>query len=276
MNKKMLEDICGTDLFGSVVKTLSDSLFAADGKYKEVLKLIEPLYQAVQSVALMLIFIYFMIAVIDKLSGENFTWEQLWRQMALLLVSMYLINHGFDLLELLFDLGMALLSKVAAVIPEGGGVLGVESAEALLKEFEDSLGLSGVAKILKSVIIFVWLLIPWALSWVMGLCVKIILYSRVIEIYVRTVFAPIALADFYQGGLQSAGFRYLRNFLAVAIQGSIILVIAAIYSALFTTVVSSAGLNIFAFLGLYLAFLASAIMLMFKSLSVAKELVGTA
>ena len=65
MNEKMLEDICGTDLLTSVISVLEIDLFSSSGKYASVLRLIEPLYQAVQTIAVMLIFIYFMIGVID-------------------------------------------------------------------------------------------------------------------------------------------------------------------------------------------------------------------
>lgn len=270
----MLEDICGTDLLQSILEVLKHDLFSQNGDYAKVLDIIEPIYSVIQTTAIMLVFVYFCIAIVDKMSSESFTPEQMIRQIALLFVSKFLIDYGMDLMILLFDIGLTLLSDVAAKIPSTTTTLSSAEAKRMLDEFEASLGVSGVLKILKGVIVFVWLLIPWALSWIMGLCVKIIMYSRVIEIYVRAVFSPLALADFYQGGLQSAGFRFLRSFLAVAIQGTIILVIAAIYSALFTTVVSSAGLNFFSFIGLYLAFLASSIMLMFKSLSVAKELTG--
>lgn len=270
----MLEDICGTDLLQSVLDVLAIDLFSGTGKYSAVIDIIEPIYTVVQNAAVLLVFLYFCIGIFDKLSSDHFTMEQLLRQIALLFVAKYLIDYGMDLLELLFNLGLTLLSDVAAKIPATHRMLDANTAKSMLDQFEASLGLTGILKIFEGVIVFIWLLIPWALSWVMGLCVKVIMYSRVIEIYVKTVFSPIALADFYQGGLQSAGFKFLRGFLALAIQGAIIIVIVAIYSALFTVVVPTAGTNFFAFIGLYLAFLASAIMLMFKSLSVAKELTG--
>lgn len=271
----MLEDICGTDLFDTIIRILTIDIFANEGAYGKVFSRVQDMYEAVQSVAVVLIFIYFMIAFVDKLSGENFTFEQMFRQIILLLVAKFLIDHGLEIIQLLYDFGTALLAEVAAPIPEGGGAMGADNAKELLKEFEASLGLSGFMKVLKDVIVWLWLFIPWIFSWILGICVKIIMYSRMIEIYVRAIFAPIAFADFYQGGLQSAGFRYLRNFLAVAIQGALILSIAAVYSGLFTTVVASAGLAFHNFLGLYLAFLSAAVMLMFKSLSLAKEIVGT-
>lgn len=276
MNQKMLEDICGSDLFDTIIRILTIDIFATDGAYGKVFSRVQDMYEAVQSVAVVLIFIYFMIAFVDKLSGESFTFEQMFRQIILLLVAKFLIDHGMEIIQLLYDFGTALLVEVAAPIPEGGGAMGADNAKELLKEFESSLGLKGFMKVLKDVIVWLWLFIPWIFSWVLGICVKIIMYSRMIEIYVRAVFAPIAFADFYQGGLQSAGFRYLRNFLAVAIQGALILSVAAVYSGLFSTVVASAGLNFLNFLGLYLAFLSAAVMLMFRSLTLAKEIVGTA
>lgn len=274
MLESMLNDICGSDLVTSIYDTLSVNLFSSGGKYAAVLSVIRSLYNIALPIGVMLMFIYFMLALVDKLSSESFTWEHLWRQLALLLATKYLMEHAFELLELLFGVGMAILGKFSSVSGTSISAVAID-ADTIISEFRNSLGVLGSIKWIGNIILFVYLLIPWMFRWVMGLCVTIICYSRVIEIYVRAAFAPIALSDFFHSGLQSGGWKYLKNFLAVSLQGAIILVIAIIYSGLFQTITVSYGGNIFGFIGAYLAFYASAVMLMFKSLSLAKDLVGT-
>lgn len=269
----MLNDICGPDLFTSIYDTLSVNLFSSGGKYSAVLSVIRSLYNIALPIGIMLMFIYFMLALVDKLSSESFTWEHLWRQLAMLLAAKYLMEHGFELLELLFGIGMAAMSKISVVSGADVSAAAID-AEAMISGFRDSLGGWNIP-IIRDVIMFVYLLIPWALSWLMRLCVSIICYSRVIEIYVRAAFAPVALSDFFHSGLQGGGWKYLKNFLAVSLQGAIILVIAIIYSRLFQSITIDDDGNFFRFIGAYLAFYASAVMLMFKSLPLAKDLVGT-
>jgi len=280
MLENMLVDICGLDLFDSIFETLSINLFSTSGDYSVAIKTVTKINQnVIQPVAVMLLFIYFMLAVVDKMSSENFTWEQLWRQMAMLLAAKFLIEHGFEILELLFEVGMSVASKVelaisASLLDDPDAMVTNENAKKLIEGFKDGLKLSGIMQVFESMILFIYLLIPWLFSWIMRLCVSIICYSRVIEIYARATFAPIALSDFFHSGMQGGGWRFLKNFLAVSLQGAMLLVIAAIFSALFKQLVVDEQ-NLFAFIGTYLAFFASAIMLMFKSLSLTKEIIGT-
>lgn len=266
----MLKDICGSDIFSSIYETLSQNLFGA-GDYSAALNVVKTLNNAIIPLALMLMFIYFMIAVVDKLSSENFTWEQLWRQMAMLLAAKYLMEHGFELLEIFFNIGMALAAKFDGL----GSTLVAEAAldtEALIEGFHDSIG-SFLPDFIVKIIMFIYLLIPWLFSWIMRLCVGVICYSRVIEIYARATFAPVAIADFFHSGLHGSGFRFLKSFLAVSLQGAMILVIAMIFSSLFGSITVNEA-NLFKFIGKYLAFYAAALMMMFKSLSLTKEVIG--
>lgn len=274
MLEGMLNDICGPDLFSSIYDTLSVNLFSSGGKFSAILSVIRTIYNTLMPIGVMLMFIYFMLALVDKLSSENFTWEHLWRQLAMLLAAKYLMEHGFELLELLSGIGISIMGKISGINGAGVSATAID-AEAMISQFRDSIGVLGYIEWIGNIVMFIYLLIPWVISWIIGLCVNIICYSRVIEIYVRAAFAPIALSDFFHSGLQGGGWKYLKNFLAASLQGAIILVIAIIYSGLFQAITIDDDGNIFRFLGAYLAFYASAIMLMFKSLPLAKDLVGT-
>ena len=107
------------------------------------------------------------------------------------------------------------------------------------------------------------------------MCVKIICYTRLIEIYIRAAFAPIAFSDFFHNGFQGGGWRFLKSFLAVCLQGAVILCIGAIFGALMPVIFNLGGdTTFFSAMGRYFAILAAAVMLMFKSLSLTKEFVG--
>lgn len=272
----MLNDICGMDLFNSIFETLTVNLFSSGGKYGSAFNMASRLYSnAIMPVAVMLMFIYFMLAMVDKLSQENFQWDQLFRTMAMLLASKYLIEHGFEILKLLSDIGLAFAAKIQS----WSGYVGdtseeIAEAATLIESFREGLGLDGVfTSWLGDLLMFIFLFIPWLGSWVMRLCISIICYTRVIEIYVRATFAPIALADFFHSGMQGTGWRFLKSFMAVCFQGALMLVIAVIFSELMVQIIAD-DQNLFTFIGAYLAFAASAVMLMFKSLALTKEIVG--
>lgn len=265
----MINDICGPDLFKDILEILSMNLFADS----PVLEAVKGLHEVIKPIALLLAFVYFMIAFIDKTTSENFTWEQIFRQMLMLLASVFLINHGFEILEYLFGIGMMVAGDVSEYYTETAQK--TVEVEAIIESWKESSGFFGwMPDIFVKGFLIIFLLLPWLISWAMGLVVSIICYSRMIEIYFRATFAPLAVTDFFHSGLQSAGWRYLKNFLAVCLQGAAILVIAIIYSKLMETM-SVDETELFKFIGKYLAFYASAIMLMLKSLSLTKEIVGT-
>lgn len=275
MIEGMLEDLCGKDLFSGIWSTLKVNLFSTSGEYKTVLNIVTDLYEStVQPIAIYLMLIFFMVGLVDKLSNENFTWEQLGRQFAMFFLSVGLITHGFEILEKLFEFGLVFATDVHTLVKDN---LYPSDKLDLVKEVVDTFKATiKVPNFLKDIVLFVYLLIPWAFSWIMGLVVKIICYTRVIEIYARATCAPIALSDFFMNGFQSAGWRYIKAFLAVCLQGAVILIITTIYSALFTIVAASVdpGLSFFKFLGVFVALMASGCMLMLKSLSLCKELLG--
>lgn len=276
----MLNEICGSNLFADIYETLSVNLFSGGCAFGAAYSVVHAIYNSVMSIGVMLLFVYFVLALVDKMSSDNFTWEQLWRQFALLLAGKYVMENGFQILELLFNIGMATAARISALGDPSFSETAIDAA-AIIEGFTESF--SSFLAVIAKPIMMIYLLVPWLLAWIMGLCVNIICYSRVIEIYARATLAPIALSDLFHSGLNGAGWRYLKSFLATALQGALILVIGIIYSALFRDITMNPpegswfllGVDgLIKFIGKYLVIYASAVMLMFKSLSLSKELVG--
>lgn len=275
MLENMVQDICGGDIFSSITDILAINLFDKTGPYQPVITTIETIQNAITTVGVMMLFIYFCVSLVDKCSSDTFSWEQLWRQLALLVATKYLMEHGFELLNLLFQIGLSVTAEVQADITVPVTTM---DAAAMIAAFKESLNLPKICEILflDNIIVFCQLLLPWLGSWIMHLTVSVICYSRIIEIYVRAAMSPIALADFFNNGLQGSGWRSLKSFLAVSLQGAVIFVIAIIYSKLFVSLNLDESMGFFSYLGVFLVIYASSIMLMFKSLSLTKELVGVA
>lgn len=269
MIQNMIKTILGGDIFQDAVKILSKGPF----EYPGIKELVNNIYNVAMSFAVCLLIVYFLLKLVEILSSENFTWEQLWKQMAMFMAAKILMDYGMDIVVGLFNLGTILLNSLGSVAKIDTSSL--YDAALLEKQFSKSLGLTGVMKVLEGVLMFVYLLIPWIVAWALSMCVKIICYTRLIEIALRASFAPLALSDFFHSGLQGTGWRFLKNFFAVCLQGAVILAIAMIYSKMFSSIIVGGETNILVFSGLVLAYSASAVMLMFKSLSFTKELVGS-
>ena len=69
-------------------------------------------------------------------------------------------------------------------------------------------------------------------TWVLTICIFIITFGRMIEIYLVTSVAPIPMATMASRESGNIGQNYLRSLLALAFQGFLIIVCVAIYAAL--------------------------------------------
>ena len=68
--------------------------------------------------------------------------------------------------------------------------------------------------------------------WALTICIFIIIYGRMIEIYLVTSIAPIPMATMMGKEWGGMGQNYLRSLLALAFQGFLIIVCIAIYAVL--------------------------------------------
>ena len=68
--------------------------------------------------------------------------------------------------------------------------------------------------------------------WALTICIFIITYGRMIEIYLVTSVAPIPMATAVNREWGQMGQNYLRSLLALAFQGFLIIVCVAIYAVL--------------------------------------------
>ena len=69
-------------------------------------------------------------------------------------------------------------------------------------------------------------------TWALTICIFIITFGRMIEIYLVTSVAPIPMATMVSRESGNIGQNYLRSLFALAFQGFLIIVCVAIYAAL--------------------------------------------
>lgn len=68
--------------------------------------------------------------------------------------------------------------------------------------------------------------------WILYICIFIVVYGRMIEIYLVTSLAPIPMSTMLNREWGSVGQNYLRSLLALAFQAFLIIVCVAIYAVL--------------------------------------------
>lgn len=108
------------------------------------------------------------------------------------------------------------------------------------------------------------------IAWVLSICIFIIVYGRIIEIYMVTSVAPIPMATMMNREWGQMGNNYLRSLFALGFQAFLIMVCVAIYAVLVQGI--SVGNDISAALWTCISYTVLLCFTLFKSSSVAKSI----
>lgn len=79
--------------------------------------------------------------------------------------------------------------------------------------------------------------------WALTICIFIIVYGRMVEIYLVTSVAPIPMATMLNREWGQMGQNYLRSLLALGFQGFLIIVCVAIYAVLIQNIVVESSVS---------------------------------
>lgn len=146
----------------------------------------------------------------------------------------YILTHTFDIVMAVFDLAQRAINGSAGIISGSLNVnLAMDGLQAQLEAMEwyALLGLYMESAILS--------LCMKALS----VCIFLIVYGRMLEIYLTTSVAAIPFATMVNREWGSIGQNYLKSLFAVAFQGFLIMVCVAIYAVLLNSTVFSDNIH---------------------------------
>lgn len=269
---EFLKTVLTTGLFDSLNNYLS--LKPNDGEYTDVWNILisgtESIFEAViLPIGIGICTLYFLIGLLDKISSEQINLEQFLKAFMKLVIVVYLISNSLDVLNALLNLGNHFYVKIYEKINNN-----FSSASAIT--FYDNL-IAGANTTTEKFGVIMQLFFPAIASFIAQAIVGFICYSRLIELYLRAMFTPIAVSDIFVGGANSNGFRYLKGFLALAMQNAVIYLIAYIYSIVSAGVVDTIVNGDPSFLDVTIGTLAlsfAACGLLLKSLNITKEIVG--
>ena len=180
-------------------------------------------------IGLTLILIYFLTEVIDHLQTTSATPEYIFKNLIKLFIG---ILVGANVCQYFLDINSAMNNFTRNISGEIElSVSGEKDNNKDDKKEESNIDLSKMTKkINKSnagvrVGYYIWLFVCMIVVLLIKLSVSFIVYSRMLKQYLYTVFAPIGVSDIISGGFNSRGFKYIKQFIALCLQGAIIIVI---------------------------------------------------
>ena len=137
-----------------------------------------------------------------------------------------------------FNITMAVFDVSQQVIAGAGGIIAGSTAI-------DSAALDGMQATVEAMDLgpmlglYLQSFIVQTTMWVLGILIFVIVYGRMIEIYLMVSLAPIPFSTFGNREQSQIGQNYLRSLFAIGFQGFLILVCVGIYAVLIQSVAFS-------------------------------------
>ena len=151
-------------------------------------------------------------------------------------VAVYLVTHTFDITMAVFELAQHVVGGAAGVI--GGNTrINVNSA---LSSMQSQLGLMEIPELL--LLVMETSLVSLCMK-IMSILITVILYGRMIEIYLYCSVAPIPFATMTNREWGQIGNNYLRSLFALGFQGFLIMICVGIYAVLVNTMIIANNLH---------------------------------
>lgn len=137
-----------------------------------------------------------------------------------------------------FNITMAVFDVAQQVISGAGGIISGSTAidDAALQGMQQTIEAMDLGPLLG---LYLQSFIVQTTMWVLGILIFVIVYGRMIEIYLMVSLAPIPFSTFGNREQSQVGQNYLRSLFAIGFQGFLILVCVGIYAVLIQSVAFS-------------------------------------
>ena len=134
-----------------------------------------------------------------------------------------------------FNIVMAVFDVCQTVISGSGGIIGASTAvsDSAIAAMEATLETYGVGTLLG---IYLMSFVIQLTLWILSIVIFVIVYGRMIEIYLMTSLAPIPLSTFGNREQGQTGQNYLRSLFALGFQGFLIMICVGIYAVLIQSI----------------------------------------
>ena len=145
-------------------------------------------------------------------------------------IAVYLLSNCWDITLAIFDVGSHIVSEVTgSYLGNSADSLGVWGAN----EFNLEIASMNVAELIGACLESV--LINTALS-IMAMLIMVILFGRMMEIYMYISIAPIPFATFINKEWATVGTNYVKNLCALAFQAFFIIICVVMFNVLVSNI----------------------------------------
>jgi hypothetical protein len=151
-------------------------------------------------------------------------------------IAVYLVTNTFDLVMAVFDVGQSLVNAASGVI---GGTTAIDIS-ATIATMETEMATMELGELLQ--LTLETALVSMCMK-IISILITVILYGRMIEIYLYSSIAPVPFATMANREWGQIGNNYARGLLALGFQDFFIMVIVGIYCVLVSQMTVAANIH---------------------------------
>ena len=167
--------------------------------------------------------------IVDRNNFHDFDIGQIYKWVFKTFFAVMIVTNTWNLVMAIFDLAQHVVNNAAGVILSDTAIdlsTIVTDMEARLMEMEIGPLFS----------LWIQSALIGIISWILTVCIFVIVYGRMIEVYLVTSIAPIPMATMGNREWSSMGQNYLRSLFALGFQAFLIIVCVAVYAVLVQTI----------------------------------------
>ena len=172
--------------------------------------------------------------VISHNNLENFETWIFWKWIFKTYVAVMLITNTMNITMAVFDVAQHVVTESGSIIADSTAI-----DDSTLATMESTLMTMDIGSLLS---IFLQSFVVQFLIYILSALIFVIVYARMIEIYLMVSLAPIPFATFGNKEQSMIGQNYLRSLFALGFQGFLIMVCVGIYAVLIQTVAFSSDI----------------------------------
>jgi hypothetical protein len=178
-------------------------------------------------------------------------------------IAVYLVSNTFTIVMAIFDVGQSVVNSAASYI-SGTTSIDLNSTIELIDTAMETMEIPELAMLAVETA-----LVSLCMK-IMSILITVILYIRMIEIYLYSSVAPIPFATMSNREWGQIGNNYLKGLLALGFQGFLMMVCVGIYAVLVSTMPQQSNIHIALFeIAAYTVILCSSLQ---KTSSLAKSI----
>ena len=141
------------------------------------------------------------------------------------------LSNTFNIVNAVFDVSQSVIARAGGVIQGSTDI-----TPTMLENLEATLETMGIGSLLG---LFMQSLLIHVTMWALNIIIFVIVYGRMLEIYMMTSLAPIPVATLANREVGSMGQNYIKSLFAVGFQGLLILLCVGIYAVLVQSIATT-------------------------------------